>query len=68
MIPDPGSGMSFKSDGAYRYRYQGLRLLGRYNDRYFLLPENWSPSHPVTIVLLDSATIRVELHRGTRRS
>jgi hypothetical protein len=45
-----------------------LRLLGRYNDRYFLLPENWSPSHPVTIVLLDSATIRVELHRGTQRS
>ena len=54
-------------DGAYRYRYQGLRLLGRSNDRYFLLPESWSPSHPVTIVLLDSETIRVELRRGTQR-
>jgi hypothetical protein len=55
------------SDGAYRYRYQGLRLLTRSNNRYFLLPENWSPRHPVTIVLLDSDTIRVELRRGTER-
>jgi hypothetical protein len=56
-----------QSDGAYRYRYQGLRLLGRSNGRYFLLPENWSASHPVTIVLLDSDTIRVELRRGEER-
>lgn len=56
-----------QSDGAYRYRYQGLRLLTRSNGRYFLLPENWSPRHPVTIVLLDSDTIRVELRRGTER-
>jgi hypothetical protein len=54
-------------DGAYRYRYQGLRLLTRSNDRYFLLPENWSSLHPVTIILLDSDTIRVELRRGTER-
>jgi hypothetical protein len=57
-----------ESDGAYRYRYRGLRLLGRSNDRYFLLPENWAPGHPVTIVLLDRDTIRVELRRGTQRS
>jgi hypothetical protein len=54
-------------DGAYRYRYQGLRLLARSNGRYFLLPENWSPAHPVTIILLDSDTIRVDLRRGTQR-
>jgi hypothetical protein len=54
-------------DGAYRYRYQGLRLLGRSNDRYFLLPENWSPDHPVTIILLDGDTLRVELRRGSER-
>jgi hypothetical protein len=56
-----------ESDGAYRYRYQGLRLLARSNDRYFLLPKNWSSAHPVTIVLLDTDTIRVELRRGTQR-
>jgi hypothetical protein len=55
------------ADGAYRYRYQGLRLLMRSNDRYFLLPESWSPQRPVTIVLRDTETIRVELRRGTER-
>jgi hypothetical protein len=55
------------SDGAYRYRYQGLRLLWWSNSRYFLLPENWSSRHPVTIVLLDTDTIRVELLRGKER-
>jgi hypothetical protein len=70
---DSGSGSGVheeplpEGDGAYRYRYQGLRLLGRSNDRYFLLPGNWSPGHPVTIVLLDSDTIRVELRRGIQR-
>jgi hypothetical protein len=54
-------------DGAYRYRYLGLRLLTRSNGRYFLLPENWSARHPVTIILLDSDSIRVELRRGTER-
>jgi hypothetical protein len=39
----------------------------RSNDRYFLLPESWSPQRPVTIVLRDTETIRVELRRGTER-
>ena len=54
-------------DGAYRYRYQGLRLLARSNGRYFLLPGNWSPAHPFTIIQRDSETIRVDHRRGTQR-
>ena len=52
------------TDSAYRFKYTGLRLLAQSNDRYFLLPDGWSAIHPVTIVLLDTNDIRVDLIRG----
>ena len=47
----------------YRYRYDGLRLLVRSNERFFLIPVQWRPgSHAV--VLPDEATYRLEFFRG----
>ncbi|MGI9064107.1 MAG: hypothetical protein ACR2FQ_09895 [Pseudonocardiaceae bacterium] len=50
-------------EARYRYRYDGLRLLVRANERYVLLPEQWRPgAHAV--VLLDEPSLRVEFFRG----
>jgi hypothetical protein len=47
----------------FRYRYDGLRLLVRSNDRFFLIPTQWRPgSHAV--VLTDEPTYRLEFYRG----
>ena len=46
----------------YRYRYDGLRLLVRANERYFLLPEQWRPGARA-VVLLDEPSLRVEFFR-----
>jgi hypothetical protein len=47
-------------DAAYRYRYTGLRLLAWENSKYLLLPNEWV-NNPITIVLPESDSIRVEL-------
>ncbi len=51
----------------YRYRYTGLRFLVRSGEKYFLLPESWSLSRPVSIILPDSDSIRVEMASGETR-
>jgi hypothetical protein len=49
------------SDG-YRFRYDGLKLLMRVSDKYFLIPSDWSQSENTeTIVLPDSEAIRLKL-------
>jgi hypothetical protein len=52
-------------DDAYRYRYQGLRLLTESGDHFFLLPEGWKPGLAYTIVLEHNDKIRVEFGRGS---
>jgi hypothetical protein len=47
-------------DAAYRFRYSGLKLLFRSNDKYFLLPVGWSVADAPTIVLSDTEALRVE--------
>lgn len=47
-------------EGGYRFRYEGLRLMLRSADRYFFLPESWSRSDGVAIVLPDADSVRVE--------
>jgi hypothetical protein len=47
------------------YRYDGLRLLLRANNKYILLPWNWQPGMR-TIVLSDDPTIRMEFYLGDR--
>ncbi len=47
-------------EGGYRFRYQGLRLMLRSADQYFFLPESWSRSDGVAIVLPGGDSVRVE--------
>jgi hypothetical protein len=50
-------------DSAYRYRYDGLRLLQRSGNRYLLISELWEPESGRVIVLRDTDTIRMEFRR-----
>jgi hypothetical protein len=49
---------------AYRYRYDGLRLLTEAHGRFFLLSQDWSPGHAPAIMLDHSDKIRVEFVSG----
>ncbi len=42
------------TDGAYRFRYEGLQFLERTGGRYFLRPTSAEPTQKVTIVLLEA--------------
>lgn len=42
------------TDGAYRFRYEGLQFLERTGGRYFLRPATAEPTQRVTIVLLEA--------------
>jgi hypothetical protein len=48
-------------NGAYRFRYEGLKLLAHSDDTYFLLPSTWTQQDGAAIVLHDTEDIRVEL-------
>jgi hypothetical protein len=45
---------------AYRFRYEGLKLLAHSNETFFLLPGTWTEEDGVAIVLHDTQDIRVE--------
>jgi hypothetical protein len=51
--------------GAYRYRYDGLRLLDHFGDRYFLVTDGWAPGAGVVIALPERDTLRFEFSSGT---
>lgn len=53
------------SDSAYRYRYSGLRLIFRADDRYFLVADDWCPSTGTAIVLTDDPSLRFDFRPGT---
>ena len=53
-----------RRDSAYAFRYEGLRLLVRGGDKYFLLTETWSQKDGVAIVLPDTDELRVEFRSG----
>lgn len=44
----------------FRFRYSGLHLLQRTGGRYFLVPQDWSPTLSPLIVLRDEGSIRLE--------
>ena len=50
--------------GAYGYRYDGLRLLVRSDDKYFLLPDGWTRASGTAIVLADDPGYRFEFAPG----
>ncbi len=53
-----------RRDSEFRYRYAGLRLLVRSDDKYFLLPDGWSRGASAAIVLPDGAGTRFEFGTG----
>jgi hypothetical protein len=47
-------------DGAYGFRYRGLKLVPQAGDQYLLVPANWAPAASPAIVLPRSDTLRLE--------
>jgi hypothetical protein len=45
---------------AYRWRYDGLRLLVRSNERYFMVPVGWEPGRSTVVVLDEGPEVRFE--------
>jgi uncharacterized membrane protein YidH (DUF202 family) len=62
--PGVGETVLDPADAAYRFRYEGLRLLVRSGGHYFLLPEGWSRRSGNAIVLPVTDALRLELRPG----
>jgi hypothetical protein len=52
------------AESAYRYRYDGLRLVQRSGDRYLLMGELWDSHSSRIIVVRDTDAIRMEFARS----
>jgi hypothetical protein len=48
------------AESLYRFRYTGLRMLLRSDDRYFLLPRGWQKAQDPVIVLSESREVRLQ--------
>ena len=58
-------------DAAYRYRYEGLKLILQSGGQYLFLPATWNPRDGVALVIPRSDTLRLEFSppgRGVRPS
>jgi hypothetical protein len=55
-------------EAAYRFRYDGLKLLLQSGDQYVFLPAAWSRTNGVAIVLPRSASLRLEFTPASARS
>ncbi|HET7377202.1 MAG TPA: hypothetical protein VFK30_10865 [Anaerolineae bacterium] len=62
------TGQLTSAEGAYQYRYSGLKFLIRSDNKYFLLPAQWVPVESPTIILPDTEAIRVEVMSGSAGS
>ena len=47
---------------AYRYRYDGLRLLQFTGDTWFLVPSGWQPGQAPLVALPEQESVRLEFH------
>jgi hypothetical protein len=48
------------AEGAYRFRYTGLKLVLRVGEQYLLLPADWTPETGRAVLLPRSADVRLE--------
>lgn len=48
------------ANAAYRFQYQGLKLMLRSDGQYFLLPAKWSHARGVAVVIPEGDSIRLE--------
>jgi hypothetical protein len=47
-------------DAAYRFRYDGLRLVREAGDQYLLLPATWEPATGTAVLIPRSGSVRLE--------
>lgn len=47
-------------EAAYRFRYDGLKLIIQSDDQYVFLPAGWNPDHGVAIVMPRNDKLRLE--------
>lgn len=55
-------------DTAYRFRYDGLKLVLRSGDQYLLVPADWSRAEGVALLLPQSDTLRFEFSPASVRA
>ena len=48
------------TDTAYRYRYDGLKLVLESGDQYLFLPADWTPANGVALLMPRTASLRLE--------
>jgi hypothetical protein len=48
------------TDAAYRFRYDGLKLLLESGDEYLFLPTEWTPANGIAILIPRTASLRLE--------
>ena len=53
------------ADGAYRFRYRGLRLVPKPGDQYLLLPSDWARGGRPAVLLPRADSVRLEFLLGT---
>jgi len=56
VTEEPATG----TDGAYGFRYPGLKLVPQAGDQYLLIPADWAPAARPAIVLPRSDSLRLE--------
>jgi len=56
--------VSPEPDGAYRFRYDGLKLVPQSGPQYVLLSGMWTPRDGVAVILPRSAEVRLEFRRS----
>ncbi len=54
-------------EAAYRFRYDGLKLVLQSGDQYLFLPKAWSPADGVAILMPKSDSLRLEFVPATAR-
>jgi hypothetical protein len=45
---------------AYQFRYDGLKLIQQSGDQYVFLPQAWTPTNGVAIIMPRSNSLRLE--------
>ena len=51
-------------EAAYRYRYDGLKLVLQSGGQYLFLPEGWTPGNGVAVLMSRSDSLRLEFTRA----
>ena len=50
---------------AYKFRYEGLKLVLKSGGHYLFLPERWTPATGIAILMFESSTVRLEFYAAS---